>query len=122
MARVSVTVLFRSHTPVQIRSGVMDYTWTKSDPLPGTVLNSGISLNDSQTVNQEWAPITQVSIVMSNDKTDRLNRIALIEYLGTLYEVSSVVIDRPEVRLTLGGTANRSMSTYLAIKPMEEGA
>lgn len=120
MARVSVDVLFRSPDSVEVEPGVYDYTWIKTPkPLPARVLSSGYSVEDNQSVNQNWMQNTRLEVILSNDATDRLNRISYVKYLGKLYEARTSAINRPKVVITLGDTSNRTIEDLLAIKAME---
>lgn len=120
MARLNIDILFKSRDTIEVRPGVMDYSWSLAKGIPATVVKSGINIQDNQTVNQDWTPSTQLSFIMSNDATDRLNRIGYIHYLGYLYEVQVVSITRPKVIVNIGNISNRSIDEYIKVSPMKE--
>lgn len=108
MTRVSITLGLRSANPSETRPGIYDYTYTDIVGIPCDVPYSGTSIEDNQSANQNQKPNTRLSFILSNDKTDRLNRISYCVYLGVKYKIINVDHTQvPRVIITLGGTWNK---------------
>jgi len=121
MTRVSINLIFRSQTQITIRPGVVDYTYVESKLLPADVLASqGYTFDNDQSINMDVKQNVKLSFIMSNDSTDRLNRLTHVLYLGTLYEINTVEIARPRVIITLGGTATSSLQDLLSVGKEED--
>lgn len=107
MGRSNIKVLIRSETTILVRPGVSEYSYDVFKNIQATVNSSGYSVTDNQTVNQEVTPSnTKLSFILANDNTNRINRITMVEYFGTLYRVISIENARPRVIVTLGEIAN----------------
>lgn len=120
MAKVNVRVVFRSPKEEEIRPGVRSYVYTVSKPLRANVNSSGYTITDGQTMNELDTPQTELSVIIANDRNDRLRNISFVEYCGTLYKVASAKVVRPRVNITLGTEANEELDE-LPKKEVKDG-
>jgi hypothetical protein len=111
MAKAIVRVAFRSPKEEEIRAGVRSYVYTVSKPLTAQVASSGYTISDGQTLNEHDEANTELSMIIANDQNDRLRHISYIEYCGTTYKASSVVVSRPRVSIRLGAAVEVDIDT-----------
>lgn len=72
----------------------------------GDVLSNKYANQSSGNVNDNILVNNIISIMADAYFYTNLNAIKYIEWFGTLWRVSNVEIDRPRVKLTLGGVYN----------------
>lgn len=114
MTKAIVTVVFRSPDPVEIEPGVFEYEYTKIENVGADIRNKTFSHSNGDSINMNTSMNIILSIIMSNDGTDRLNRISHVNYLGTLYTIDRIEgIYPPRVNVSLGKRETKSLDSLI---------
>ena len=69
----------------------------------GDVLDVTRYSDESDKVNPDIRLTQQVSIVADAFAFENFSNIKYVSWMGSLWEVTSVAVERPRLRLTLGG-------------------
>lgn len=72
----------------------------------GDVLNSTLRWREAQEINNDAYVTQRISIISDRYAINNIPSIKYVEFLGALWCVTSVEIQRPRIILTLGGVYN----------------
>lgn len=72
----------------------------------GDVVENGRALQSTQYLNDNVRVQNQISIIADAYAIQNYGRIRYVEWMGTMWKVDSVKVDRPRLLLTLGGVYN----------------
>jgi hypothetical protein len=92
-------------TPGELVDGVWSDSITERDYY-GEVLNTTRFLQESDKVNDDIRLQQRISIVADAFAVENFARIKYVSWMGTLWEVTSVSLERPRLLLTVGGVYN----------------
>lgn len=93
-------VKYAEHTPGDWRTSITEKYYR------GDVLQNRANVNPTENVNDDLRLSNKISIVCDSFAIDNSQWIKYVEYLGAMWNVSSIEIQRPRINLTIGGVYN----------------
>lgn len=93
-------VKYEEHTPGDWRTNITEKYYR------GDVLQNRANVNPTENVNDDLRLSNKISIVCDSFAIDNSQWIKYVEYLGAMWNVSSIEIQRPRINLTIGGVYN----------------
>jgi len=102
MARFFGKVGFGITAETAPHSGVKK-TVTTEKPYYGDVIRNARKLQEGEKVNSDIRVGNSISIVADNFANENIFAIRYVEWMGTLWIVSDVEVQRPRLLLRLGG-------------------
>lgn len=113
MTKTLLTIVFRSPEPVDKGLGDYEYIYTALKKVPAEVRTKVFRHSDGDTIDMKSNLNFVFSIILANDKTDRVNNISHVEYLGRLYKVDNTEVYSPRVVINLAGIEAMKLSELL---------
>lgn len=87
---------------MEIADGVWDDVITEREYY-GDVIRNSITLQNGQMVNNDLTVGNSISIIADAYAGERFFAIRYVEWAGTLWTLSDIVVERPRLLLRLGG-------------------
>lgn len=102
MGKAILTLVFKSEDAIEKEKGVYSYEYTAMKNVRADIKSKRTRFDDGQTINPQTSLSMSFSVLLSNDSTDRVNRISHIVYKGKVYDVELIEEFKPRVVITPG--------------------
>lgn len=112
MGKTVLGIIFRSDE-LEIEEGVYGFVYSMINSIRADIRSKRYSFSDGQTITPQASLSISFSILLSNDKTDRVNRISHIVYKDNIYTVEGIEQFGPRVVITPGGKIAKSDLTQI---------
>lgn len=93
------------YTQIEIRPGVWEDA-IEERLYYGNVTKDNAKWNRSENLHQDFSVSNVISIVSDPYSDKNVQNIRYIEWMGTLWSVSDIEIERPRLNIRLGGVYN----------------
>lgn len=93
------------HVQVETRPGVWQEQITKRTYF-GDIIRMTSKMRDGKNLNDDLTIDNRISIVADAFAYDNFSSMRYVEWMGSLWKITSVEVQRPRLILTIGGVYN----------------